>query len=90
MTIATNYLLYTGMARAGSREGHGDQTPADRRNVQIEGGQEQRNVSGWVDWRQFATVMDAAGTQLSREEMGNFTWTMHQDCVYPSRCVGFD
>ena len=57
------------MARAGSREGHGDQTPADRRNVQIEGGQEQRNVSGWVDWRQFATVMDAAGTQLSREEM---------------------
>ena len=35
----------------------------------FEGSPELRNVSGWVDWRQFATVKDAAGTQLTMEEM---------------------
>ena len=35
----------------------------------FEGSPELQNVSGWVDWRQFATVKDAAGTQLTMEEM---------------------
>ena len=35
----------------------------------FEGSPDLRNVSGWVDWRQFATVKDAAGTQLTMEEM---------------------
>ena len=35
----------------------------------FEGTPDLRNVSGWVDWRQFATVKDAAGTQLTMEEM---------------------
>ena len=35
----------------------------------FEGSPELRNVSGWVDWRQFASVKDAAGTQLTMKEM---------------------
>ena len=57
------------MAWSGCGEGYGSQTPVDRRNVKFEGGPEIRNVSGWVDWKQFATVKDAAGTQLSMEGM---------------------
>ena len=57
------------MAWSGCGEGYGGQNSVDRRNVQIEGSPELRNVSGWDDWRQFASVKDAAGTQLTMEEM---------------------
>ena len=54
----------------------------------FEGSPELRNVSGWVDWRQFASVKDAAGTQAAYNEGdGSSAWAVHQDFVYPSRYV---